>query len=274
MVKIFKSNNGKLVIYLPFDVIEDLKLKDGEEVDFFKMNERSYLLAKKSDITGMILGKENLLDVQKPDKKQYGISSEELSVLKKINTIRYSDRTRENVMKLLSEHESKILQKLILNGSILPFKKNSKELYSISKNVYELLKPVKLQETQTVSIQKSSPIQPYLEDDNVKLLETNGFIVLQTEAEASRLSLSLEQSIRHGQILGTRGFNKKFYIVMRSFFDRYGQLILKKLRERPYRIQDLSKEISINEDGARSILYLLSENGDISEKKKDVFTIA
>ncbi len=105
-------------------------------------------------------------------------------------------------------------------------------------------------------------------------LEKNGFLVLQTEAEAGRVSLLLEQSIRHGQILGTRAFNKKFYIVRRSYFDKNSGPILKKLREESDRVVELARELSIEEDGARAVLYLLSENGDVSEKKRDTFAIA
>ena len=105
-------------------------------------------------------------------------------------------------------------------------------------------------------------------------LEKNGFLVLQTEAEAGRVSLILETSIRHGQILGTRAFNKKFYIVRRTYFDKNSGGILKKLRENSYKVADLADELKIDEDGARAILYLLSENGDVSEKKRDTFTIA
>ncbi|MDE1834193.1 MAG: hypothetical protein KGH64_02545 [Candidatus Micrarchaeota archaeon] len=297
MTKIYKSSKGKLIVYLPQDVVNALKLKENEEIDFFKMNDSSYLLAKKSDVTNMILGKQQPQQSEEPRQKlqqsqkhqQGTIPDEYIAVLKKIDTVRYNERTPENVARILNEQEKRVLQRMIAEQLVNQFKKNSKELYSITKSVYDQFlmrkKPQQQQQSSPVAQQfkkqilqsKAPPLTQgatQLDEDAIKSLEANGFVVLQTEAEASRVSLTLEQSIRHGQVLGTRAFNKKFYIVLRSYFDSHGGNILKKLRERSYRVSDIAKELSINEDGARSILYLLSENGDVSEKKRDTFTIA
>lgn len=305
IVKIYKSTKGKLIVYLPFDVVSELKLKESDEVDFFKMNDNSYLLAKKSDITDMILGKQQpqqRSQVQQQPARQQGSSQqmpdEYIAVLKKIDTLRYDNRTPDNVSKLLNEQEKRILQRLVAEKAVSVFKKNGKDLYSISKIVYDRFLMRKKPVSQAVApIQRSQsqapapkplpsapryvstprftpPSEESLNDEGVISLEKNGFIVLQTEAEAGRVSLLLEQSIRHGQVLGTRAFNKKFYIVRRSYFDKNSGSILKKLRDKSYRVADIAEELSIDEDGARAILYLLSENGDVSEKKRDIFTIA
>ncbi len=308
MVKIYKSSKGKLIVYLPFDVVSDLELKENDEVDFFKMNSSSFLLAKKSDITNMILGKpqpqsqpqSKPASQARPSQSQPQMPAEYIAVLKKIDTLRYENRTPENVSKLLNDSEKKILQRLIAEKAVSVFKKNSKDLYSISKSVYDMFlmrkKPAAFQQPSSAA-QKSQPApaaqRPQIEvpryvstprftppagvdlnDEGVLSLEKNGFLVLQTEAEAGRVSLTLENSIRHGQVLGTRAFNKKFYIVRRTYFDKNSSGILKKLRDKDYKVADLAKELSIDEDGARAILYLLSENGDVSEKKRDTFTIA
>jgi hypothetical protein len=216
---------------------------------------------------------------------------EHIVVLKKIDTLRYDNRTPENVSKLLNEQEKRILQRLVADKSVNIFKKNSKETYSISKDIYDrflMRKKPAVPSQPTQPAQRPQPaVQKYasnqrltpapgadLNDEGVLSLEKNGFLVLQTEAEAGRVSFTLENSIRHGQVLGTRAFNKKFYIVRRAYFDKNSAGILKKLREKSYRASDLAKELSMEEDGARAILYLLSENGDVSEKKRDTFTIA
>ncbi len=303
MVKIYKSAKGKLIVYLPFDVISELGLKEEDEIDFFKMNDSSYIMAKKSDITNLILGKPQIQQQPATQKPQYStsqqrsqpssgpqLSDDSIKVLKKIDTLRYNERTQENVAKLLNDQEKKVLQKMIAEKYVNLFSKDSKKLYSIPKDVYDkfLMRkkpnapaataaPVTQQFTPKYSTTARTPPAPVpggLDDDSVLLLEKNGFLVLQTEAEAGRVSLTLEQSIRHGQVLGTRAFNKKFYIVVRTFFDKNAGNILKKLREKNYKVADLAEELSIDEEGVRAILYLLSENGDTSEKKRDVFTIA
>ena len=121
-----------------------------------------------------------------------------------------------------------------------------------------------------MSIKSSMP-----ENINVQALEKNGFVVINTEGEASSLSLALEESIRRGHVLGTRAFNKKFYVVLRQFFDRYGTNIIKVLRESgESRVTSVAKATNMPEDGARAILYLLSENGDVTEKRRDLFELA
>jgi predicted transcriptional regulator len=85
----------------------------------------------------------------------------------------------------------------------------------------------------------------------------------------------LEDSIRHGQVLGTRSFsNKKFFIVTRQFLDRHIPSIFKMLREGARRTSEIAANENIDADAARAILYTLAENGDITEKKKDIFAIA
>jgi len=289
MVKIYKAKNGKLVLYVPTEVVSDLKIKENDEVDFFKVNDRSFVMAKKSDIAGIVMGTQKPAEQQVPRQTapfmhmQHTPSPEELSVLKKIDTIRYENRTQENTLKILSEAEKAILQGLVANGSVTLFKgKSGKMLYSIPKNIYDNFlmrkKPAQTGAAKASSyafVQQASQYKAP-EDENVTTLEKDGFLVLQTEAEASKVSLMLEQSIRHGQVLGTRSFskNREFYILLRTYFDRHAQGILRKLRERAYRVGDLAKELDMNEDGARAVLYILAENGDVMEKKRETFTIA
>ncbi|HVA82712.1 MAG TPA: hypothetical protein VNF06_00940 [Candidatus Aquilonibacter sp.] len=298
MAKLFK-NKDKLVMYIPFEVISGMNLKEGDDVDFFRYNQNSFIFAKKSDITDMILGKkpsEEKASVQSIERFPAGeLSSEEISVLKKLDTLKYGMRSKENVVKMLGKEERITLKGLMKKKAVSLFAKdNSKEaLFSISKGVYDkYLMRKKMGGEQTVQQptrsapameqrasyqrpQVQSPSQPYgIENENVKTLEKDGFIVLQYEAEASALSLALEQSIRRGMVLGTRSFNKKFYIIMRSYFDRHGAKILKALKDGEMKVGQIAREVGIDEDGARAILYLLAESGDVSEKKKDLFTLA
>lgn len=284
MVKILKSPKGKLVLYLPQDVIGDMKLKENDEVNFYKGNGGAYVFVKTADIGKMIMGGAEPPLQQAPQPTGPEPSAEEIAVLKKIDTIRYENRTAESTSKILNESERKVLQRMLLSGIVGTFKGK----YSISKHVYDTYlmrkKPIApaLQtpppssfNTYKPAIVAAAKVQQKQQDEGVAFLEKNGYIVLPTEAEASRVSLLLEQSIRRGLVLGTRAFNKKFYIVLRSYFDSNSAGILKKLREsNNYKVSDLSDELRIDEDGARAILYLLSENGDVSEKKRDVFTLA
>ena len=112
-----------------------------------------------------------------------------------------------------------------------------------------------------------------VENENIERLEKEGFVVLQTQPEAMSLSAVLEDSIRSGKVLGIRAFNRKFYIVLRSFFEKNSGKVIKELKQGPRKVEEVAKNAGLDEDGVRAMLYLLSEQGDVSERRKDVFTL-
>jgi hypothetical protein len=295
-LKIYKFKD-KLVIYLPFEVTRQLGLKGDEEVDFFKYNNSAFIFAKKEDITKIIAG--NKQEVAKPavvptpvtlpinsavGTRKLELSQEEIGVLKKLDTLRYSNRTSANVSKLLNDGEKKILQNLMSRKIVLQFMNKKDSPYSIAKDAYDkfLMRKRAIVPAAPVELPKPEKkpekvlmvnLQPKVENENVLKLEVDGFIVLQTEQEASSLSLAVEDSIRSGKVLGIRAFNKRFYIVLRSFFEQNSGKIIKELKAGPKNVADLVKTTSLDEDAIRAMLYLLSEQGDVSERRRDVFTL-
>ncbi len=208
------------------------------------------------------------------------MSLQEIGVLKKLDTLRYANRTAANVAKILGDAEKKVLQGLMDKKVVFQFKNGP---YSISKYVYDkfLMRkkaassaPQQVKKETLVIQPAPEPIKPItIENSNVKKLETDGFVVLATDSEASSLSLAVEDSIRSGKVLGIRAFNKKFYVVLRAFFDKNSGKVIKELKSGPKKADELVKSTGLNEDGIRAMLYLLSEQGDVSERRKDVFTL-
>jgi bifunctional DNA-binding transcriptional regulator/antitoxin component of YhaV-PrlF toxin-antitoxin module len=285
-LKIYKSRDNKYMVYLPFEVIRQLGLKGDEEVDFFKFSDKAFLFAKKEDIANLLMGTKSGINAGpaiagQATSRNVEVTQEEIEVLKKLDTLRYSNRTPANVAKILNESEKKVLQGLINKRIVWLFMK--KGSYSISKDVYDKFlmrkgrgmapQPKRADEHEQLQ-QKPVPPPPKIEkNENVIKLETDGYIVLPTESEASSLSLALEDSIRSGKVLGIRAFNKKFYIVLRSFFDKNSGKVIKELKDGPKKVDELVKSTGLDEDGIRAMLYLLSEQGDVSERRKDVFTL-
>ncbi|MGC8586767.1 MAG: hypothetical protein ACP5K9_00540 [Candidatus Micrarchaeia archaeon] len=289
MVKVYKQKD-KLVIYLPFDVVDAFHLKENDEVDFFRYSQNAFLFAKKSDVASILMGKQPSAEQQKGQfRPQIRLSDDEIMVLKKLDTLRYNARSKEAVEKMLNESEKKVLGQLEKKNAVSLFKdsKSGSELYSISKSIYDSFLMRKRQIQGTPKPEQVQPAVPQYkrveqrgsyagteENENVKELESKGFVVIASEAEASSLSLALEESIRQGMVLGTRAFNKKFYIVMRQFFDRYGSKFLKELEKGAEKVTDIAAKYNVDEEGARAVLYLLAESGDVSEIKKDMFELA
>ncbi len=288
MVKVYKYNN-KLAVYLPFDVLEALGIGEGDEIDFFKYNESAYLFAKKSDIANMIMGGGRTQQKPQPVQRQVqgeSISEEEIAVLKKLDTLRYQQRTQANVEKMLNQQENETLKQLIKKKAVATFRseRDKSVLYSIQKNIYDrFLMRKKVVQSQPAPQPPPAPEEQYahllrirgnMEDDNIKLLEKQGFVVLQTEAEAATVSAALEESIRRGLVVGTRAFNKKFYIMLRPFIEKCSPIIIKELKGGERKVSDLAEKSKLDENGLRGVLYYLAEIGDVSEKKKDLFRLA
>lgn len=275
--KVYKQKNGKYIVYLPYEVVSGLSLKENDELDFFKFGENSFIVAKKEDVAALL--SKNIQGMQKKEE----LSKDEIEVLKKLDTLRYSMRNKENVEKLLNENEKKILNGLIKKKVISIFSKGGEgELYSISKDIYDRFlmrkkekgaKEVEEEKKENALISRELEERYGIEHESAKKLEEKGYVVLQTEAEAASLSIALEESIRQGLVLGTRAFNKKFYILLRNFFDRYAPQVIKLLSGGEMRIEDIARRVGIEEDAARGILYLLAESGDVSEKKRDLFVL-
>ena len=285
-MKIYKTNN-KFILYLPFDVIKQLGIRGDEEVDFVKFRDGAFLFAKKADIPRLLSMAPTAPQAERPSpgpspSARLDISPDEISVLKKLDTFRYTDRTTTNVARILSEPEKRLLEGLIKKQSVALFKDKKDSVYSISKDVYDrFLMRKKASLVKTEPPKREEPKHQFIEykklagirNENIEKLDKDGFIVLSTEAEAAAVSLALEDSVRHGLVLGTRAFNRKFYIILRDFFNNNSGKVLKSLKEGPKSVGELAKDTGMDEDAIRAMLYLLAEQGDASERRRDIFAL-
>lgn len=289
------------MVYLPFELINSLGLKEGEEIDFFKHpdSDKYFIVAKKSDIANLITHQKQQQQPQKVVVMQQqstsggpNISGDELSVLKKLDAIRYNDRTAAKLKQVLNSNERKVLIELIKKKYVAPFKKAGEQTskYGIAKNIYnkylygkrEAQKGQQQQQQKTVTIQIPQITVPQTKkwDEGMKgshavldALEQNGFLVVANQAEASEISTELEQSIRTGQVIGTRAFNKKYYITLKAFVSKNATRVFKAIGTKSTPVSEISKATGIDEEGIRAILYILAENGEVTETRKDIFRV-
>lgn len=187
-----------------------------------------------------------------------------------------------------------MLQNLIKKGMVSLFKKTGEKeaKYGIQKSVYDMfLYRNKKQESSAPAMparanqqqgrQLSARLNQKAWEDKISgtesymnLLESKGFLVLNNEADAAVVSAGLEDSIRQGLVVGTRAFNKKFYIGLRGFINKNASKILKLIDQKSMDVESIAKESGIEEDGVRTILYVLSESGDVTEVRRDIFRAA
>ncbi len=295
MSKVYKSNS-RLVVNIPFEVIKTLGLGEGEEVDFFNYQGKYFIFAKKSDIVALMLGIERSEQQQQQPQAGYALGpraiqldDEELRLLKKLDTVRYGERTKSKISLMMDKQEKAVMKRLIAKKVVAPYAKSAGQepKYGISKSVYDAFlfgkrekggqgaaqgqsQPTARQEQRPQGKEWSAPksISSY-----VQTLESNGFLVLGTEPEAAQLSLELEDSIKRGLVVGTRAFNRKFYVLTRSFMNKNAPKVIKALEKKPMNVADLAEATGVEEDGIRTILYLMAEGGEATELKRDYFSL-
>ena len=68
-----------------------------------------------------------------------------------------------------------------------------------------------------------------------------------------------------------RGFDKLFYIIDCSVYNKLRPKILKVLAERDESIENLSSDIGADVKLARAVLEFLKDEGEVIEKKKGLF---
>lgn len=105
-------------------------------------------------------------------------------------------------------------------------------------------------------------------------LDSKGFIVVFEEKGAQDFSRDFEQEIKSGSLVGTRGFDKKFYVATRGFLEQQTPKLLKVLADGPLSLEQLSEKTKIPEDGVKSLVWILMDEGEVIEKKKGFFASA
>ncbi|HIH21015.1 TPA: hypothetical protein HA244_07150 [Candidatus Micrarchaeota archaeon] len=105
-------------------------------------------------------------------------------------------------------------------------------------------------------------------------LEQKGFVVVFGEQKAQEVSHDLADEVKKRNVFGVRGFDKNFYLATREFLEVNSAKILKALKDGPLAMPALVEKTKIPEDGAKTVLSLLMEEGEVIEKKKGVFAVA
>ncbi len=273
---------------------EGLGLKENDEVDFFRNSSKSFIVAKKSDIAELLASMNGDKRVTSQPVKEPGgragqaPTAEELEVLKKLDTVRYAERTEEKVNSMLTRDEKAVLKGLVAKGFVEPFAKaGAAAKYGIAKSIYDRFlmrkKPDAAEEVQQAQQRRSLRAIPVGQEKEqaaqgvdvyVKALQSNGFVVVRNEADASNLSAAMEDSIRRGLVLGTRAFNRRFYIATRAYINRNSSQILSEIEKSSKSAADIANATGLDEDGVRAVLYLLAESGDVTEVRRDIFKAA
>jgi len=262
-----------LVLVLPKELFG---VKDGAELELIQIKPGIYSLVSPLALAPAVKR-------EAPPETSAGLvlSAEERMLLCKI-----ADTPPE--MRMLSEmkldgNAQALLNSLLKRGLVFySDTRYPKGVYGISRDVYEMVKPHAGGNGSAATGAASPPnAKPPLEklSDRAGLrwdehLVRFGYAVIENEGEAREASQKLEQELKSGDVLGTRGFDKKYYVAQKGFYGTWDRKILAALKGRQLGIDGVAQALGMSEVAARVALELMREQGDVIERKRGVYSPA
>jgi len=246
-VRVIKRQNNSYM-ELPQD------LSNRDEIELFPLKPGYYLLS-------LPLGHEEP-KLAKTDQ----ISDAESAVLTKLLAIRFEQRVPAYVNKVLGKDEKPVLAELERKGFVNVFisTKYKDGVYNIRDRAYLLAQKGRMPPKPQGGPIQASP------NDLTSLLKSQGFIVINDKNQARMLSESLSPEMKNGAVAGVKGFDGKFYVVTRSYLNQSQIAITKALNE-DMDAASVAAAAKLDPEGCMAVLRIMSEAGEILEKKKGVF---
>lgn len=217
-----------------------------------------------------------------PVKKEDIVSRDEESVLNKILSHKFEDRTPSNILGQLTDSEKNILKSLVNKGILSVYKKGrykGKGVYVISKEVYNILNPLKpRQDNVSRSVDERANASRRGHENKpeglVKRLESDGFIIIKSDDTARQVSQMLHDKVKKGFIIGARGFDSNYYIFTKQYYDKLYALISDYFdNNKRAKLPELANSIGVDESACKGILAILLGKGDIIEKTRNTYEL-
>jgi len=227
------SYKGRLYSEIPKEAADALKIKSGDELEFKTVYNNVVMI------------------VPVEAQAQNELTADEIEFLKKVNSIKYYNRTYDNVSKILTGQEKKMLDELLKRDVLFEYKREGKKLMGIDKKYLKY-----------VFGEKSELVEALVKD---------GFLVLEDQNKVKELSDKLKQEKLN--VRGIRGFDKRYYIVSAEKLSEM-ELKLETVLVKEKMLKTISSELGVAEELCRAVLEILLEDGKVIEKKKNNYVLA
>ncbi len=286
-------------------------LSGGDEVDVWVLRKGVVLLTESGALEGMDekKGKEeakekNALTAPLPaspaPKPKSVLSADEVSVVRKLLTIRFEERTVPAVAKKIGAAEKKTLDALVARRLIEVFRnaKYKEGVYNISQKVYEaaaapmneMAKKEVMEPARSVGSEpanktgvasaplafSSASARPLAYPsssgappiNSAEHLAKFGYMVLNTENEAKMAMMQIQPMLKTDDVRGIRGFDKRYYVLRRSFLHQYAGLVLAQLDAGPATAEKISEALGLASEAVGVILMIMADEGEVIEKRR------
>ena len=202
-----------------------------------------------------------------------------------------SERVEGKFEELLNEGERARLKELISEGRVVPFKLNeryrkavyktreeieasqpptatskTKEGKAVTRTERETLRPVILPRQQPQKPEEKQHKSPTYS------LEKDSFTVISSEEEVKKICREMKDQIRRREILGTKSFDGDYFVIKSSLYDKHAPAILNLIRNNsPMTLSALSEKLRLDRQLVKAICEFLREDGEITEKRKEIY---
>lgn len=258
---------------LPDKLVRELGLAEGSELSLYELRQGVYFLTKKGE---RILG-------EVAEAATSALGEKELAVLKKLESIKFDQRTPKKVGEMMNDGEKRILDVLV-NNNVIGFFKSAKYkegVYSIPQNVYKIAKGIggetgKVEAPEPAARPASASARAAPTPSNPEeALELIGYVIVEREGDAKALSERLAPQIKKGEIMGVRGFDKRFYLARKGFYVSSSERISKAMRGgKDKTVEEIAKEAKLKLDECEAVLNIMREEGEVVEKKRGTYALA
>ncbi len=248
-MRIIKVGGG-LGIELPSNLVEELDIEEGQEINLIPITK---------DVVVLVLGKKH---------RRGELTEDEMKLLKKLNSIKFSERTGKNISKKLTKDEMKLLYSLVKKGVVIYMGKGKYKdqggVYSITREYFQALRGTK-RESRT---EKSN--------EYTDQLKKQGYLILTDQADAESTAMNLSDEIENGEVTALKTFDGKVIFATAELVNTLGGRIINILSKskRGMSIDTIANKLKVEPDKVRAVIEILRESGDVIEKRKGVYTSA
>jgi len=267
MAKAVKNEKGVSLV-LSKEEAEKLGFKENAEYELAQATQGVFVLLEKAVDKPVPPIKKQV--AQQPAQKRLPI--EEYRLLRKLDKIKYEQRIPYRVHKFLTKEEKDLLEQMKKKGLVSLYtggKYAKTGVYTIPNEIYAIIKGNKPRQELPSEPEKLSEKKNLSWEEH---LEKYGYLIVENENDAQRISGKLEKAIKKGDILGTRGFDKKFYIADRAFYGEWNNKITPLITGKEKRVPEICNAINMSEVACRVALELMRDQGEIIEKKRGFYT--
>lgn len=260
LVRVVRQGEN-LVLVIPKEMFG---VRDGAELEWIEVKPGIYSLVSPEALAPQVKKEAPQIAAQGIPVSGLNVSFEELCLLKKMAAQPMEKRTLKGMN--LSGSEQMMLNALKKRDLVFfSEKKYPGGVYGLSREAYELA-------TKGTAFTPGAHEPEKLSEKKVLNWEEHllkyGYVIIENEGDARSASMKLEHELKAGEVLGVRGFDKKYYVALKRFYEAWNEKIHPLLKGKVLNLDQVAEKLSMSEVAARVALELMREQGEIIEKRK------